>query len=288
MITFSVIGAGRVGLTLTKLFFDMNCFDIQSVINKNINKSENAVNFIGAGNPSNDIKSISASDVYMISTPDNIIGDIAAALSVAPDFNKNSIVFHCSGATSSSVLNPLKSKGAKVASVHPLKSFSSHNEATESFNGTFCSIEGDPEAVSILTKHFSIIGASVFSIETEKKAIYHAAGVMVCNNLVALMELSMQMYEQAGLTKEMAAKVCEPFVRGTINNIFKFGTVKALTGPIARGDIGTVRKHLLAIHDKPSELIPYVSLGTWALKLSREKNEATKENLDGIEKLLKV
>ena len=130
-------------------------------------------------------------------------------------------------------------------------------------------------------------GAVTFAVKPELKTIYHAATVVVCNYLVALMEVGLRCFEQAGLPRETALKVIEPIVTGTVDNVFRLGPVQALTGPIARGEQAVVETQCeaLARRDEQIEGI-YRGLGRVAVELSAAQGNASPEALAAIEEVL--
>ena len=198
------------------------------------------------------------------------------------------IVFHCSGALASTDLVSAQEAGALTGSVHPIKSFAAPNESIETFNGTFCGVEGDERSLEVLRPAFEAIGGKTFAIDPQFKTIYHAAAVMVCNYLTSLLEVGAQTYAKAGLDRETSMQVMEPIVRGTMENIFRSGTVAALTGPIARGDHSIVAKQLSALSDwNPRFGNLYRDLGAVALELSRLQGTASPDSLAALNKLLK-
>jgi predicted short-subunit dehydrogenase-like oxidoreductase (DUF2520 family) len=177
--------------------------------------------------------------------------------------------------------------GAFAASVHPVKSFATPDFAVQSFAGTYCGVEGDPNALTVLQPAFRRIGGKVFAIDASQKTFYHAAAVLVCNDLTALIELGARLYEKAGLSRETAFDVMRPIVRETVEAAFTLGTTRALTGPVARGDHATVAKQLDALHvlDPQIEAV-YRALGAIALGLARAQGIADKEALDHLQTLL--
>ena len=175
-----------------------------------------------------------------------------------------------------------------MASVHPLKSFADPGTAVQSFAGTWCAVEGDGAALAVLRPAFEQIGARVSEIAPEHKTIYHAASVIVCNYLVALMEAGLRCYEHAGLERGTALAMMEPLVRETLDNVFRLGTVPALTGPIARGDDAVVGGHLAALDAWDAALSElYRRLGAVALELARQQGEASPEALARLAEILR-
>jgi predicted short-subunit dehydrogenase-like oxidoreductase (DUF2520 family) len=142
-------------------------------------------------------------------------------------------------------------------------------------------------ALDVLRQAFEKIGGKTFAIDPRFKTLYHAAAVMVCNYLTALIEIGAQTYLKAGLDRETAMQVMEPIMRGTVENIFASGTVRALTGPIARGDHTTVSGQLAALSDWNPQLGEiYRHLGATALELSRLQGTASSDALTALAELL--
>ncbi len=289
MKTLNIIGAGRAGRTLTALWFQRKVFAIQHVFNRTPASTRDAVAFIGAGRAAASLTAMQPAGVWLLATPDGEITRTAASLTANELLRARDVVFHCSGALSANDLRTVVPRGVLVASVHPLKSFADPAQALRTFSGTFCSAEGDAAALMILKPAFEQIGARVTVIDAQFKTVYHAASVMVCNYLTALMEAGLQCYEKAGLPRDTAAAMMEPLVRETVDNVFRLGTVNALTGPIARGDHEVVARQLEALRAfDPCIADVYRALGVTAVELSRAQGGASAEALVSIEKFLQA
>jgi len=282
MKTLNVIGAGRVGRALASLWHETHAFDVQDVLGGSLEGARGAVAFIGAGHAVSAIESMRAADAWMITTPDREIAGTAARLPgvVRP----GDVVFHCSGSIASS---ELAAAGGRVASVHPLKSFADPGEAARTFAGTYCAAEGDSAALDVLVAAFERIGGRIARIDPELKTVYHAASVIVCNYLTALLETGLRCYEKAGLDRDTAARMMAPIVRETLENVLELGTAGALTGPIARGDDAVVARHLEALDAWNARVAAiYRELGGVALDLARERGDAGGDALARIEALI--
>jgi predicted short-subunit dehydrogenase-like oxidoreductase (DUF2520 family) len=245
--TLNIIGAGHVGQTLGRLWMQNDVFAIRDVLNRSLESGKQAVGFIGAGRAIACLEQMRSADVTMISTPDSDIADCCEALARTGLLGQGNIAFHCSGALPSSILHMASKQGAAIASVHPIRSFAQQELATHDFAGTFCGIEGDAAAVEVLQCGFAAIGARLVPVDAEFKSVYHAAAVFASNYLVTLLDVALQAYKRAGIPQQMAMELMEPLVRGTVDNIFRLGPTDALTGPIARGDIGTAVKQYRAV-----------------------------------------
>lgn len=286
-ITINIIGAGRAGRTLARVFATSGAFTVGDVFDRSRAAADSAVAFVGSGRPVDGIGAMRSADVWMITPPDGQIVPCGQALGAGGLLKEGNVVFHCSGATPSRELKAVLPANVAVASVHPLRSFADPAVAARTFGGTYCAAEGDEAALAILTRAFGLAGAHVSRIDPEFKTIYHAASVIVCNYLTALMEAGLQSYEKAGLARGEALRMMEPLVRETLDNVFRIGTVDALTGPIARGDVAVVKrqaKALAAWNAKVADV--YRVLGAVAVELAEGKADAA--SLAAIARALKA
>ena len=185
----------------------------------------------------------------MITVRDREIIDCSRELADTGIIGTGSVVFHCGGSLPSSVMKGIGYCGASMASIHPVKSFADPGKSVETFNGTFCGAEGNGKALDILLPAFESIGGRIFKIDPDKKAVFHAAAVTVCNYLPVLLEMGFVLCEKAGIPRSRSEEILAPIVRETIDNIFESGTAKALTGPVVRGDIDTINRHLEIIKE---------------------------------------
>jgi len=284
MPTLSCIGAGLLGKTLCHLLSDQ--LDIHQVINRSVPSSQQAVDFIGAGRAAS-VENIQPADIWLIATPDDAIAEAGQALLQSGVVQSGTIIFHCSGALNAEAL-PFDDPQIYRASLHPIHSFANPSQSLTSFAGSHCAVEGAPQAVEVLTPLFSAIGALPFTIDSERKVLYHASTVMACNYLVSLLETSQQLLSASGVDSSEANPL-EPLIRQTLDNFFAAGAQSALTGPIARGDSNTVARHLGALDAEPDQQLwqqVYRSLGAAALGISAQQGQASEESLKAIETLL--
>lgn len=287
MLTLNIIGCGRLGRTLARLWHESGVFDVRDVVNRSRESARSAVAFVGAGRPVSVSGELRPADLFLIGTPDGRIAATGDRLAASGLLRAGDIVFHCSGALSSDALESAREMGARVASVHPVKSFADPAGSVATFTGTYCGAEGCTGALDVLVPAFERIGGRVFQLDAGSKAIYHAASVIVCNYLNALLELGSRTFERSGIERRAAFEIMQPIVRGTVDNVFELGTVAALTGPIARGDHETVARHLdqLSAWD-PDAAEVYRRLGAIALELSRAQGKASDESLSVLAELL--
>jgi len=238
-LTLTIIGAGRVGQALGHLFVQSRLVDLKYVIDLDCSTAEQGIQFMGAGKPLSTMDDLEPTRLYFLAVQDGQIESTAAQLSLKLDLSQ-SIVFHASGALTSDLLRVTK---ASVASIHPICSFATPQQAVESFEGTYCGVEGDSLALELLKPLFTKIGAKCIDIDASQKTIYHAGAVFASNFIPLLIESAIQCYLKAGISRKDAMNLVEPLAKNTLNNVFKIGVKSALTGPVVREDEGVIMKH---------------------------------------------
>ena len=267
--TLNLVGAGGVGRTLGLLWAKAGVFEIQDVLARSRESASAAVKTIGGGHAVSTQDEMRPADAWLIATPDDAIAGACTMLARSGRLKKGDVVFHLSGATPSEVLEPARRCGAHVASVHPIKTFTDPGAAARTFTGTYCGVEGDAQALRMLRPAFEEIGARLLEIAPEMKGIYHAAGVFSCNYLAALIEAALQCHEKAGIPRKVSLEAIEPMVRETVDAVLSRGPARALTGPIARGDVATVARQLETLAAWKGDLAHlYCGLGLLAIKLA--------------------
>lgn len=286
----NIIGAGKLGRTLARLFSDAGLVTIGDIYNRNSEHSHSAQAFIGAGRVITNLEQLSnkPAQLWMLATPDDVIGDCATQLAELAGISwQKTTVFHSSGLKTSTELSALQKLGSSIASAHPAHSFANPERSLTSFVSTVCTLEGDEQAITTLGSLLNAIGGQTTTIEPEAKPLYHAATVMASNYLVALLGASETLIEKAGIEKPLASAVLSPLMRQSLENGLAEGAINALTGPIPRGDINTLQAHLKAIEQRAPDLrSTYTSMGTQALKLAQQKKPLHEKELAAMENLL--
>lgn len=286
MKNFNIIGAGNVGITL-RLLLCRAGLSPAGIYSRSVQSAQKACDIMDGGTVVSNLADLPLADLTLITTSDTAIADVVAQLAAQTELKPNSIALHCSGALPSSILAPVQDKGVLIASVHPVKSFTNPEIDADLFEGTYCGMEGDAEALEVLEPLFKKMGANIFRIEQSQKTLYHAGTVMACNYLAPLMQAAMQCHEDAGIDRATSWKILEPLVRDTITNIGKLGPAKALTGPIARGDVDVVAAQMEALGKSDTVIANlYAALGNAALPLAREKAVAEEASLNALQNIL--
>jgi predicted short-subunit dehydrogenase-like oxidoreductase (DUF2520 family) len=238
----NLIGSGRVGSTLARLWQDQGTFEVQDVLTRGLASAQHAVDFIGAGRAAGSLADMRPADLWMLAVPDREISSVATALSQLDPTHPASIAFHCSGALPSGELSELKQQGWEVASAHCLLSFANPNDAVTQFAGTPCALEGDAPAVEVLSAAFQQIKGHCFPLLAKDKLLYHAAAVFATNFLPVLQATADQLWRDSGMPDAIALQVKEKLLHNAVTNILSLGPVAALTGPAARGDLALVQR----------------------------------------------
>lgn len=277
----SFVGAGNTCKVIGKLLKEKG-YNIEGIASKRLESARIAGKFIGVKDISDKPAKFTAnSDIVFITTPDDYIKTVAGN----NVFKKNSIILHCSGNYSSQILKNVIASDISVASLHPLRSLANPEIVVKNFNGTFCTYEGDKKAARIVEKMIKNIGGIPLQLKTSKKSLYHIGAVFASNYLVAIFEIALQLFEEAGIQRNNGVKALLKLSKGTIANIENVGIPKALTGPIERGDIKTISNHLKALKNKNLAQL-YRALGKVAIDIAVAKGSITKQKANYLRKLL--
>ena len=242
----NLVGAGHVGRALGRLFHASGVFAPQDLLTRSPASARQAADFIGAGAPAATLAGMRPARVWLLAVNDDQIAPVCAALAAAHDL-RGAVIFHCSGAKASSELQAARDAGALVASVHPIRSFADPGKVAREFGGTFCGIEGDAQALTVLAPAFEAIGARLVAIDPAAKTVYHAAAVFASNYLVTVLDASLRAYQAAGVPEDVARELARPLAEETLANVFRLGPAAALSGPVARGDFATVARQQDAV-----------------------------------------
>jgi len=215
--------------------------------------------------------------IVWICVPDDAIAGLAGQLAGRAKWQKK-LVVHSSGALGSDVLAPLRKAGALTASAHPLMTFVSISKPE--LEGVPFALEGDSRALVTIGTTVRSIGGKPFRIAPELKPAYHLFGFFCSPALVALLAAAQRVGELAGFARRRRSRqLMEPIVRQTIDNFFRSTPQQAFSGPLRRGDIATLRKHLDVLRKQPELLAIYKSLAGISLKQLPVTNADALRNL---------
>jgi predicted short-subunit dehydrogenase-like oxidoreductase (DUF2520 family) len=211
-------------------------------------------------------------DLVWITVPDDAIAQVARTLASAQQW-KGKIVFHSSGALTSDELAPLREKGASVASVHPMMTFV--RGSVPKMAGVYFAVEGDVVATRAAKEIVERLGGEAFPIRKQNKVLYHAFGSFASPLVIALLSSLEQVGRAAGVRKRHIKRVMLPLLLQTLRNYVHGDAAAAFSGPLARGDVATVRKHLEELRVVPEAREVYVALAKAAVKNLPVRNRST-------------
>lgn len=283
---FAIIGLGKVGTAIGYLL-NKSGHKIIAVSDTSSAAMKNALLYTGGKAFRDPKKAVMEADCILIATPDDII---ASACNEIADSKliKDKFVFHMSGAGGLDLLDTAKKAGAVIASIHPVQSFSSIDTAIKNIPGSIFGVTADKKAKRQAQAIVRDLKGIPISISPDQKPLYHAAACFASNYLVSLLNVVETIYESIGISNTNAQKAYLPLIYGTLKNVEISGSIQALTGPIARGDTGTIKKHITAINNtQPQYSSIYSALGLATTDIAQKKGTLSSKQAKIINDLLK-
>ncbi|MDP7510938.1 MAG: DUF2520 domain-containing protein [Dehalococcoidia bacterium] len=196
-----------------------------------------------------------AAGLVFITTPDSSIGQVATDVTWRP----GQWVVHCSGVASTEVLGPASRQGSLTGALHPLQTFAGLNEPEEAaarLSGVTFAVSGEGSLAGFLQEMASELGGRHVSISDADRPLYHAAAVLACPLLAAVMQAAVDIWQAMGFSAEQAVESLYPLTKGTVENVARQGVAASLTGPTVRGDVSTIRGHLEALYQRLPHVVP--------------------------------
>jgi predicted short-subunit dehydrogenase-like oxidoreductase (DUF2520 family) len=270
--TVSIVGPGNLGRVLALALHDAG-YRISEIITRDdassLRKARALAKRIGASATRLNDAKLDAEVIWLCVT-DAAVAGVANQLSKFPVKWKGKVVLHASGALGSSELTSLKKKGAVIGSLHPMNTFVAASKPD--LTGTPFAAEGEAGAVKVAREIATKIngGEEVFTIKPEAKILYHALGSFSSPLLIAMLNVAERIATKAGIKKPHA--LMRKILEQTLDNFLRNGSAAAFSGPINRGDVETVRKHLSALRKIPHAKEIYVALASNAVENLPIKN----------------
>ena len=241
---------------------------IAVVAGRNRERTLEALGFIGQGVPCSIQDVTRHSRRLLVAVSDDAIENVASE--ILRNETKPEIVVHTSGAAGPESLSLLQSGNVDAGVLHPLQTVPTPARGRESLPGSTFAMAGDREAIEWAADLVRAIGGRPLLVRAEGWAKYHAAAVMVSNHYVALVDAALSLLEDAGVERQVGLESLRPLIQNTAENVARSGPEFSLTGPIRRGDAGTVAKHMEALATAAPEIKDlYIAASCRALKLAQ-------------------
>ena len=284
MLKVGFIGAGTVGTALAITLSDRG-YQVVAVSSRSQTSAEKLAQAISGCRAVNNNQAVAdAAELIFITTPDGAIPQVASEV----QWHHGQSVVHCSGADSTDTLEPAKKSGAQAGAFHPLQTFASVKQAIDNIPGSAFAIEAEEPLLTTLKDMATALDGNWIELKASDKVLYHAAAVIACNYMVTLIKLATDLWQTFNVPTHQATKTLMPLLRGTLNNIDNVGIPQCLTGPIARGDIGTIKKHINALQKvAPAVLSTYRELGLQTIPIALAKGRINQHQSEELKAILK-
>ena len=283
----AILGLGKVGISVGYLLKSAG-YRIIALADTSPAALETGDALIGGRPYKSAAEAARRANCIIITTRDDAIASVCHEIVTRGAVRVGDKVIHMSGAGGLDLLAAARAAGAHTACIHPIQSFADVEGAIRNIPGSTFGISADEEITDWAVNLVKALQGIPFFVSEKYKALYHAAACMASNYLTTLMHMVESTYQALGLSREEALRAFWPLVKGTLSNIEAGGTVQALTGPIARGDAGTIEKHLQALQETlPVFLHAYCELGLLTADLALEKASLSIDRAETIKTLLK-
>jgi len=284
MLKLGFIGAGTVGTALA-VRLSSKGYRVVAVSSRSQASARNLAQAISGCQALNSNQAVAdAAELIFITTPDDAIASVASQI----QWHCGQSVVHCSGADSTECLELAKKLGAHVGVFHPLQTFAGVRQAIENMPGSTFTLEAEEPLLKRLKDMATALDGQWIELKASDKVAYHAAAVIACNYLVTLVKLATDLWQTFAIPPHQATQALLPLIRGTINNIDTIGIPQCLTGPIARGDTGTIKKHITALQKvAPALLSTYKELGLQTIPIALAKGRINQQQAGELQAILK-
>lgn len=277
-----IIGAGRVGASFVLAFPS----DVEGILCSTEEHTRQMARRLHAAAYTDGAELARHCDVLLLTVRDDALAPVSRELAASltgDALPPQTCIFHCSGAMDLSPLEPLSRLGYPVGSLHPLQSFA--EPSADRLKGIYMAVDGDERAKAVAADLVRTLGSTPFFVPPEDRMLYHAAACFCSNYVVTALALAQQLMRRWTESDGDAAKALMPLVDGTLQNVRERKVWRtALTGPVSRGDAGTVVKHLAVM---PAELIhPYCAFGRAAADLALKNETITAQQHDELTRIL--
>jgi predicted short-subunit dehydrogenase-like oxidoreductase (DUF2520 family) len=273
-----IIGGGRAGSSLAYHYLE-NKIKIIAIVEKDpqrIQFLEDELHWDFIWNHL-DSHHLHESEIILLAVQDDTIRSIVKNLAKIPAGWVDKTVLHLAGAVPSNLLHPLRTRGAYTGSLHPLFSFATDPRENLNFQNCWFTLESDRIKPEDLEQKLAIKKDRIIPVNKEQKQAVHIASVFYTNFFIALADMSHEIITKSNVWPSRKLPFIKPLILSTIENLTKLGPAEALTGPLSRGDLGTLRHHLRYLEKNHPDLKEaYQLLGkrlTMLSKMSKKEKQ---------------
>ncbi|HME10958.1 MAG TPA: DUF2520 domain-containing protein [Bryobacteraceae bacterium] len=278
-----IAGTGRVAKALGRFLIERGQ-PVMAIGGRNPERTAQAASFLNPCTTPVKIQDLpSIASHILIAVSDAAVEPVAGLL--ARSGFRHGIALHTCGAKGPELLNVLARRGVHCGSLHPMQSFATPEQGLTSLPGSFFAIDGDSAALQWASVLVWLLRGRSIRVSPENRCLYHAASVMAGNYVAALVHSAVELLQAAGIENLTALNALAPLVRTSVENCFQVGPIKALTGPIQRGDLATVITHLNELKKQPGAVESlYCSAGRLAAEMARRRGlpESEAAQIEGI------
>lgn len=272
--TIGIVGAGAVGTALGVALTRAG-WPIHAVASRDAGRRERFRSLVDVSRVFADPEPIlDEVELIILAVPDDVIARLAGSLRM---YGGQAMV-HTSGALGAEVLAPAMAAGTQIGAFHPLVAFADTERAVAALHGATVAIEGDDQLATMLAEMAEAVGATPVRLAPGSKAAYHAAAVLAAGGFVALLDAIAELGRVAGLDEAGSLAIYGPLIEGTLGNARALGIRAALTGPMTRGDVGTLEAHLATLRaHSPGVVDLYVAAARREIELAEARGALAPE-----------
>ncbi|NUS50118.1 MAG: DUF2520 domain-containing protein [Nocardioidaceae bacterium] len=252
-----VVGAGRVGAVLAAALRSAG-HEISAVAGESAATRTRIETLLPGVHVDKPTAVSRSADLLLLTVPDDMLSNVVTMLAASGAIRPGQYVVHTSGKHGLAVLEPAARVGARVLAMHPAMTFTGTDLDLERLPGCMFGVTATDETRALADRLVADLGGTVVRVPEDKRVLYHAGLAHGANHLVTLVAQSMDLLRASGATDPAAT--LRPLLTAALDNALSYGDA-ALTGPIVRGDVETVRAHLADIAaTAPATLDSYVAM----------------------------
>ena len=214
-------------------------------------------------------EAVASATAILVTVRDGQLQDALGEVALAP-MGPGAVVLHASGSADPAALTAVRALGHPAGTFHPLVPLSAPARAAEILRGAWIGVDGDPAAMAVSCRLAEALGAGILEIPAGEKARYHAAAVIASNFPAVLAAVAIQLLQDAGVPNDQALPAVVSLMGAAVSNLLERDPADALTGPVVRGDVATIGRHLDALASNPGTLAIYRSISTAAVPLAKQ------------------